>query len=256
MRLAQSIVPFVKYTENPRLRGLAVLLLLIATIPQLCLAQSTIFNIPSTDTVSKGKFYFEFDYLPQVPKASGSDRLNIYVPRGVVGIGPNLEAGANVAFLNQGGNTHAFFQPNVKWKFYNDEKSGVAASGGGILYTPINYRDGVNTFGLLYVNISEKVKHAYGPRFTEGFYGIAGVSDDEFAGPRAGALLGYEQPIHPKVSIVADWFSGKNSFGYFTPGVSFTLPKNGLLNIGYSLGNDSYDGNHNRALFVYYGQTF
>jgi len=42
-------------------------------------------------------------------------------------------------------------------------------------------------------------------------------------------MLGYEQPIHAKASIVADWFSGKNYYGYFTPGISITLPKNGLL---------------------------
>ena len=61
-----------------------------------------------------------------------------------------------------------------------------------------------------------------------------------------------------RLSIVADWFSGKNFWGYFTPGISVTLPRSGLLNIGYSIGNDSFDdpGNHNRALFVYYGITF
>jgi hypothetical protein len=31
------------------------------------MAQSTIFNIPSTDTVDKGKGYFEFDFLPEAP---------------------------------------------------------------------------------------------------------------------------------------------------------------------------------------------
>ncbi len=66
------------------------------------------------------------------------------------------------------------------------------------------------------------------------------TSKSTWAGPKAGVILGYEQPIHPKVTIVADWFSGKNFFGYFTPGVSFTLPHTSLLNIGYSIGNDSY----------------
>ena len=80
-----------------------------------------------------------------------------------------------------------------------------------------------------------------------------------FVGPRAGAIVGYEQPIHAKASIVADWFSGKNGIGYFTPGVSITLPGSGLLNAGYSLGNDSWaDSNltKNRYFFVYYGVTF
>jgi hypothetical protein len=56
--------------------------------------------------------------------------------------------------------------------------------------------------------------------------------DDE----QTGAILGYEQPLSGKVSFVADWFSGKNFWGYFTPGISVTLPHSGLLNIGYALG--------------------
>jgi len=62
-------------------------------------------------------------------------------------------------------------------------------------------------------------------------------------------------PDQGKISFVADWLSGKNGFGYFTPGISITLPHSGLFNAGYSLGNDSYDGNKNRALFLYYGIT-
>ena len=72
-------------------------------------------------------------------------------------------------------------------------------------------------------------------------------------------MLGYEQPIHAKASIVADWFSGKNYYGYFTPGISITLPKNGLLNAGYSIGNDSWKNSNatkNRYVFLYYGVTF
>jgi hypothetical protein len=80
----------------------------------------------------------------------------------------------------------------------------------------------------------------------------------DISGPNGGVLAGYEQPVSAVISIVADWFSGKNFFGFFTPGVSITLPRNGLLNIGYSFGNDSFESpsNDNRALFVYYGVTF
>lgn len=56
------------------------------------------------------------------------------------------------------------------------------------------------------------------------------------------------------------WFSGKNFWGYFTPGISVTLPRSALLNIGYSIGNDSFEEGaedcRNRALFVYSGITF
>jgi len=205
--------------------------------------------------VAKGKGYFEFDFLPQIPGPS-ADRLYIYDPRLVVGLGPNVEAGANTAWLHRAGSTNVFLQPNVKWRFFNHDAKGLAAAAGGILYTPINHRKGVTTFGLVYGVFSKKVKTGkYGPRFHVGPYGIVHGGDD-WAGPKAGSIVGYEQPVHASVSLVADWFSGKNSFGYFTPGISINIPGNGLLNAGYSLGNDSYHGNDNRFLFVYYGVTF
>jgi hypothetical protein len=222
-------------------------------------AQSTIFNIPTTDVVSTKKVYAEFDYLSQMPKADAANRLHVFVPRVVVGLGANVEAGANVALYHTSGATNAFIQPNVKWKFAANDNKGVAGSAGAILYTPLNNRTGVDTYGLVYGNFSKKVKTgSYGPRFTAGPYGIVGASS-AFAGPKGGIILGYEQPVHAKASIVADWFSGKNGFGYFTPGISVTLPHNGLFNAGYSIGNDSWENDnatHNRLLFIYYGVTF
>jgi hypothetical protein len=274
-----------------RIRSLISILatLLIAiSLSSSALAQSTIFNIPTTDVVSSKKLYLEFDLLIQAPKEEAfteggvtvdPGRITSYIPRAVVGVGKNVEVGVNFSFFKQGdsevgsatveGSTQAYMSPNLKWRFYNNEESGVAASGGGILFVPLNNRDDrdggaiVNcTFGMVYTNLSKKVKHDYGPRFTGGVYGIVGAKDGQFAGPRGGAILGYEQPIHSKVSIVADWFSGKNAFGYFTPGVSFTLPSSSLLNVGYSIGNNSFSSSSadydrsNKFFFIYFGKTF
>jgi hypothetical protein len=232
----------------------------IVVFGQIAMAQSTIFNIPTTDTVAKGKVYFEFDFFSQMPKFDGSDRVNIYVPRGVVGLGPNLEAGANVSFVHAGGTTNAFLQPDVKWRFVNNDDKGIASAVGAIVYTPLNHRDGVDTYSLLYANVSKKFKSTYGPRIHAGPYGVVGAHDSLFSGaPKAGAIVGYEQPVYSKLSFVADWYSGKNAFGYFTPGISISLPANSLLNAGYSIGNDSYansNANKNRFLFIYYGVTF
>ncbi len=54
-------------------------------------------------------------------------------------------------------------------------------------------------------------------------------------------------------TFVADWLSGKNRFGYVTPGFSVALPRGSALYAGYSIGNV---GRKNNALFVYYGITF
>lgn len=219
------------------------------------MAQSTLFNIPTTDTVDKGKAYVEFDFLPQIPHPNGMDRLYIYDPRLVAGIQSDLEAGANVA-VHSPFSPSVFIQPNIKWRFFKNDAKGLASATGVILYVPVNHREEVPTFGLLYGVFSKKVKRGmYGPRFHAGLYGIV-HGGDNFVGPKTGAIVGYEQPIHSRVKIVADWFSGNNAFGFFTPGLSFTFPENGELNIGYSLGNNSYHGNDNRFLFVYYGVTF
>lgn len=249
------------------LSQLSLLMLVFCT--GIAKAQSTIFNIPTTDTASKGKAYAEFDFLLQVP-AADSSRIYAYNPRVVIGAPGNLEFGVNFPMYNtrNAGNsaTNGYIQPNAKWKFYENEKTGVALAVGGLVNTPLNSRSGQDSWGLLYGLVSKKVKNSdHGPRFHAGPYGIVSANQNpskgpvSFLGPRAGVILGYEQPVYKRISIVADWFSGKNGYGYFTPGISITLPGSGLLNSGYSIGNDSWaDGNatRNRYLFLYYGVTF
>jgi hypothetical protein len=242
-----------------------LLLLLFVLVSQTARAQSTIFNIPSTDTVSKGKGYFEFDYLPQSPGPDQGASTQIFNPRILIGLPKNMEFGVNVPIYHNGDSdpsSLSYIQPNLKAKFYNDDAKGVAATAGIISNFPLNSTDSQLPFALVYGNFSKKVGKA-GPRFTAGPYGVIAKQDDPnkvtFAGTRGGVLLGYEQPIAGRLSFVADWFSGKNSVGYFTPGVSITLPHNGLLNAGYSIGNDSWaDSNatKNRYWFFYYGVTF
>jgi len=50
-----------------------------------------------------------------------------------------------------------------------------------------------------------------------------------------------------------DWASGRNRFGYVTPGLSFATTQHSNLYTGYSIGNQ---GRRNNALFAYYGITF
>ena len=220
------------------------------------MAQSTLFNIPSTDAVAKGKGYFEFDFFAQMPTTSGAPRLYTYAPRIVAGVGAGVEVGTNLVIYDSS-STQSYIQPNIKWRFAASDDKGLAASVGTMLVSPLNNRQTTDTFGMVYGNFSKKVKSSdYGPRFTLGGYGL--VDTDGLTKNEVGAIVGFEQPVHPKVTLLADWFSGENFFGYFTPGVSFTLPRSSLLNIGYSMGNDSFDKpkNNNRSLFIYWGITF
>ena len=234
---------------------------------QVASAQSTIFNIPSTDTVAKGKGYFEIDLLPQMPGPTVGSSIVIYNPRILVGLPHDTEFGINVPIYHVPDSTptsnFTYIQPNLKTKVYNNDDKGVAVALGVVANFAMNATDSQLPWAYVYGNVSKKVKSDLGPRFTIGPYGVIAKQDDPvkvgFIGTRGGVMLGYEQPLAAKVSFVADWFSGKNSIGYFTPGVSFTLPHSGLLNIGYSFGNDSWENSNatrNRYLFVYYGVTF
>lgn len=228
-----------------------VVALLLSTTKEVA-AQSTLFNIPSTDVVPKKKVYLEFDFISHLESHSDGG-FQAYVPRGVVGVGKRTEIGLNAAFLDTlAPDQPVELQPNLKYQIYQNEAKGVTVASGGILYLPIANRTGTDTFGMIYTVVSKQLKADRGPRITGGAYGLVGRASG--TGNSGGAIVGYEQPLAPgKVSFVTDWFSGKNRFGYVTPGFAITISKTSLLYAGYSIGNQ---GRKNNALFIYYGVTF
>jgi len=214
-------------------------------------AQSTLVTIPSTDVVSGRNVYLEFDFISHYASHHDSG-FQSYVPRAVVGVGHNVEVGVNVVYTDGFGvNQPIEIQPNIKWRFYQNENQRASAAVGVMLYAPITHRTGTNTFVMLYALVSKKMAGEFGPRFTGGVYALPGRVDG--TGGKAGAMAGYEQPLALRVNFVMDWSSGRNRFGYVTPGLSFTTTKRSLLYTGYSIGNQ---GRGNNALFTYYGITF
>jgi hypothetical protein len=229
-----------------------VITLVVATNVENAAAQSTLFNIPSTDVVAKKKVYLEFDFISHLESHSNGG-FQAYVPRAVVGVGKRTEVGVNAAFIDAlAPDQPVELQPNIKHQFYQNEGNGVTVAAGGIMYLPIANRSGTDTFGMIYTVVSKQVKASHGPRLTGGAYGLVGRING--SGTNGGAIVGYEQPLAPgKVSFVTDWFSGRNRFGYVTPGFAITVSKTSLLYAGYSVGNQ---GRKNNGLFVYYGITF
>jgi hypothetical protein len=71
---------------------------------------------------------------------------------------------------------------------------------------------------------------------------------------KAGVIAGYSS-----CSLQSDPSSGlvqREEFLWLLYAGSVVHTPTATLNIGYSIGNDSYDGNNNRLLFIYYGVTF
>ena len=94
---------------------LAIGVALGAVVVQPAAAQSTIFNIPSTDTVAPKKTYFEIDYVMQLPKPDAG-QFQVFTPRLVFGVTPQLEVGLNigVTHISDGGGNTTYVQPNAK----------------------------------------------------------------------------------------------------------------------------------------------
>jgi hypothetical protein len=213
-------------------------------------AQSSIFNVPSTDVMPPHTLYVEADYLAH-PASYEQGGFQYFGPSIIYGVRKNLEIGLNVYTTRSGEPNATELQPNLKWQAYRNETKGIAAAAGVMLFVPLNHRPGVNVKAMVYATVSKQFRKTFGPRFTTGAYSFAGPMA---AGEtRRGMLMGFEQPLHRKLIFVADWYTGRNAYGYAAAGFGLTLPKKNALYIGYSIGNK---GRGNNWLGLFFGHTF
>ena len=62
---------------------------------------------------------------------------------------------------------------------------------------------------------------------------------------RGGGQFGIEQTVNSKVTLAADWFTGRHANGYFTPGMIYKPHPKVTTYWSYSIGNDkAVAGNH------------
>jgi hypothetical protein len=213
-------------------------------------AQSAVFFVPSTDIQEKKTIYFEADAFAHFDSYENGG-FQSYGPSIAYGLSKNVEIGVNYYFTNDiDGSAHEL-QPNIKWKAYNNDNNGVAVAVGSVVFVPLNDVAGTKTSAMFYANASKTFKSAKDMRLTGGVYTMANT-DDEF-GTKTGVLVGIEQPITEKLTLLADWTSGKNRLGYSNIGFGYEVKKSQYLAAGYTFGNS---GRGNNFLSVFYGFTF
>jgi len=214
-------------------------------------AQTSLFNIPTADVMPTGETYVEADFDTHL-SGRESGGFQSYGMTAIYGVGKRTEIGLNVFYTKSGEPDQPVeLQPNAKFRLYNSEAKGITAAVGTILYVPITNRAGTDTFGSVYATVGKKIRGSFGPQLTGGGYALLGR--DKNAGSRKGLMLGYEQPLHDRVSFIADWNTGKNRFGYAAAGFAVTVSKNSFLYTGYYFGNE---GRGNNSLGIYYGFAF
>jgi hypothetical protein len=202
-------------------------------------AQQTIFNVPTTDVLDRGKVYAEIDVSLKPTGGADVPKFSAFVPRLVIGAGNNVEFGLNLTGNIQPGPDSTTLVPTIKWKPFQSE-SGWAMVVGDNVFVPVRNR-GYNAGNYVYAEVSKTFKQ--GTRITFGGYDFA--RDVVASANRSGGQFGFEQPLNKKVTFAADWFTGKHSAGYFTPGIIFKAGPEITGYAGYSIGNQNVSGgNH------------
>jgi len=203
-------------------------------------AQQTIFNVPTTDVLNRGQVYVELDASFKTNDQAALNRFSSFVPRVVIGVGGNVEVGLNVTGNVQPGSDSTTLVPTLKWKFYQNKKKDVALIAGTSLYLPVRNRS-YNAGTYSYLAISKTINKT---RLTAGGYA---ATRNVFASKatRGGGQFGFEQTVNSKLTVAADWITGRHSAGYFTPGVFYKPGPKVTAYLGYSIGNTSArQGNH------------
>jgi len=220
--------------------GLVTLLSVLSITSIEVHGQQTIFNVPTTDVLDKGKVYAELDASLKPTNGDLVPRFSSFVPRVVLGAGNRIEIGLNITGNIQPGPDSTTLVPTIKWKSYQGKDNGWAFIVGDDLFIPVRNR-AYNAGNYIYAEVSQMFKS--GTRITFGGYDFT----ENVVAPanRAGGQFGFEQPVNRKVTIAADWLTGKHSSGYFTPGVVFKIGPKITSYASYSIGNQNVsNGNH------------
>lgn len=204
------------------------------------LAQQTIFNVPTTDVLERGKVYVELDASFKPNDQEAIRKFSSFVPRIVVGVGGNVEVGLNVTGNIQPGADSTTLVPTVKWKFYENGKKNTALIAGTNFYLPVRNR-AYNFGNYSYVAVSKTINKT---RLTAGGF----VASKNVFAPnavRGGGQFGLEHSINNKLTLAADWITGRHSSGYVTPGVIYKPRPKVTTYWSYSIGNaNAAKGNH------------
>jgi hypothetical protein len=212
----------------------------------LATGQQTVFNVPSADVMDKGRAYMEWD------ASVGDSAATVGVtPRSVNGLGHGMEAGVNVASFNFPDSGSVTVVPTLKWKFYENVEHGWVLFAGEQVYVPVKKR--TYTVGnSAYVEAAKSFKS--GTRIGVGVYDFSAHVMDP--ANRGGIQASIEQTLTKRIGLATDWYSGNNSMGYVTPGLSCKIGTQLTAYAAYEIGNhDLLSGNHSIFLVLGWNPT-
>lgn len=197
--------------------------------------QETVFDVPSADILGAGKVYGELDGTLRPV-----DPLATFTPRVVVGIGHEIEIGMNFNGLSAPTLGELDISPTIKWRPWKSDTSGWSFYVGDDLFFPVRERS-YNAGNYFYAAFAKEWKS--GTRV--GFGGYDFTRNVVANANRAGGQFTFEQRITNRVTLAAEWYTGKQAAGYVNPGAIIKLTSKLTLYAAYQIGNTGVaEGNH------------
>jgi len=226
-------------------RGISVVFLMLCGDLTVAHGQQTVFNVPTTDVLDKGKVYFELDISAKPNDSDALNKFSSFVPRLVVGAGSPVEVGLNILGNVQPGPDSTTLAPAVKWKVYDGKDNGWAVAVGDNVFIPVrnkSYDAGTYAYTMVQKTFKTKTRVGFGGYFFSKNVVASNAN-------RVGGQFTFEQPVTDKFGVASDWFTGKHASGYWTSGGYYKLTKKLTGYAAYSVGNaNATKGNH----FLYF----
>jgi hypothetical protein len=144
-------------------KELALFILVMTALSLTGHAQQTVFNVPTTDVLGKGKVYFEMDVSAKPNDSTALNKFSSFVPRLVVGAGGKVEVGVNILGNVQPGPDSTTISPTMKWKVYDGGDNGWAMVVGDSLYFPVrnkSYNAGAYAYTIVQKTFNKSTRVA------------------------------------------------------------------------------------------------
>jgi hypothetical protein len=216
-------------------RVLFLTLLLVLLGPSRAEAQSLIVSVPNTDVTPAGKTMLAHE--SQVNTWSQSQTYWNSFTFATRGIGSNIELAATLFGVSRPGSGNVALAVGYKHRIPLSKSSPwepVVAVGQML---PVSISDGsigTWTYGVASIRLPGlKTRFTFGPS-----YGTRQI----FGSVTTSVIAGVEQPLNRKVSLIADWFSGKHDLGALVPGVQFNITHAFIVITGVKIPNSPRAG--------------
>jgi hypothetical protein len=203
--------------------------------------QETVFDVPSADVLDQGKVYGELDGTVRPV-----DPLATFTPRVVVGIGHQIEVGVNFNGLSAPTLEPLAISPTVKWRVWKGKTSGWCFYVGDDLFFPVRERT-YHAGNYFYASFAKQWVH--GTRV--GFGGYDFTRNVVANANRAGGQFTFEQRVSDRVTLAAEWYTGKQAVGYLNPGAIIKLNSKLTLYAAYQIGNAGVTAGEHQFLWEF-----